>query len=392
VLRRRASSFTMTQRPHFILLGGFLGAGKTTAVVRLAEYLAGQGLRAGLITNDQGGQLVDTATVRNCGFEAEEVHGGCFCCRFDALIGATDRMSRMDPPDVFVAEAVGSCTDLAATVANPLRRLHRDRYTVAPLSIVVDAIQARRMLGLEPLCGFSQDVRYLFRKQLEEANIIVISKSDLVDVQLLEELRIGLAESFPWAQLAVVSLRDQLNLESWFQSLLFGEPAPRPLMELDYGRYADAEASLGWLNASVSVRAGASFDPDAFLLRLGVQIQSRLRAEEQAEIAHLKLSLQADGALEQGTAVVNLVRRDCAPEPGGRLDREISHGRMLVNLRAQTAPETLAAVLKESLARAAGVVLDLRTQLDGIECFRPAAPVPTYSRSFPSSHKGFPLD
>ncbi|HUG12781.1 MAG TPA: GTP-binding protein, partial [Opitutaceae bacterium] len=101
-------------RPHFILIGGFLGAGKTTALARLARFLGDEGLRAALITNDQGRELVDTATLRAKGFETEEIPGGCFCCRFDALLGTSRGMCGGEPPDVIVAEAVGSCTDLAA--------------------------------------------------------------------------------------------------------------------------------------------------------------------------------------------------------------------------------------------------------------------------------------
>ena len=47
-----------------MLLGGFLGAGKTTCLVALAEWLRGRGLRCGIITNDQGEGLVDTASAR----------------------------------------------------------------------------------------------------------------------------------------------------------------------------------------------------------------------------------------------------------------------------------------------------------------------------------------
>jgi len=366
----------MNQRIHFILLGGFLGAGKTTAALRLAEHLARQGLRAGFITNDQGRELVDTATLRACGLSTEEIPGGCFCCRFDDLIGATGRLSRMQPPDVLIAEAVGSCTDLAATVAEPLRRLHGDRYTVAPLSALVDPVQARQMLGLETPCGFSDDVRYVFRKQLEEADIIVINKSDLLDQEGLEALRGRLAAEFPSAEVMAASLRNRFQLEVWFQRLLFAEPTSRAPMELDYRRYADGEARLGWLNASLSILAAAPFDADAWLLRLAAEIQTGLR--HRAELAHLKLSLQADDSSGRDAAVVNLVRGDFAPELGMRMNREISAAGVRVNLRAQAAPDILEAALQSALARLAHSLTEVR--LDQLECFRPAPPVPTHPR------------
>src|SRR5438093_8396500 len=95
---------------RYVMIGGFLGAGKKTAVARLARQLAGQGRRVGLITNDQGRNLVDTTMLRSQGFATEEIAGGCFCCRFNSLMEAAQRLSEHDRPDILIAEPVGSCT------------------------------------------------------------------------------------------------------------------------------------------------------------------------------------------------------------------------------------------------------------------------------------------
>src|SRR5947207_12484967 len=167
-------------KARYIMIGGFLGAGKTTAVARLAERLRADGLRVGLITNDQGSQLVDTAMLASHGFRVEEIAGGCFCCRFNSLVEAAKKLSAETRPDVFIAEPVGSCTDLVATVSYPLRRIYGDDFRVAPLSVLVDPIRALRVLGLEAGKVFSSKVLYVYRKQLEEARIIVINKADLL--------------------------------------------------------------------------------------------------------------------------------------------------------------------------------------------------------------------
>ena len=71
-------------KARYIMVGGFLGAGKTTAMLRLAENLHSQGPRVGLITNDQSHGLVDTAIAELAsGYPVEEITGGCFCCRFN---------------------------------------------------------------------------------------------------------------------------------------------------------------------------------------------------------------------------------------------------------------------------------------------------------------------
>src|SRR6266568_4061475 len=151
---------------RYIMIGGFLGAGKTTAVARLAQSLSAKKLRVGLITNDQGSNMVDTAMLRSRGFPTEEIAGGCFCCRFNSLIEAASKLTQATTPDVFIAEPVGSCTDLVATVTYPLRRIYGSDFTVAPLSVLVDPIRALRILGVETGGGFSEKVRYIYLKQI----------------------------------------------------------------------------------------------------------------------------------------------------------------------------------------------------------------------------------
>ncbi|NDB77878.1 MAG: cobalamin biosynthesis protein P47K, partial [Verrucomicrobia bacterium] len=145
------------------MLGGFLGAGKTTAVAKLAERLTAQGMRVGLITNDQGAELVDTAMLRSRGFATEEIPGGCFCCRFNSLVDAANKLTADSRPEVFIAEPVGSCTDLVATVTYPLRRMYGDQFLIAPLSVLVDPVRAQRVLGLTTGGQFSEKVLYIYR-------------------------------------------------------------------------------------------------------------------------------------------------------------------------------------------------------------------------------------
>src|SRR5262245_24113820 len=211
----------------YVMVGGFLGAGKTTAMLRLAEHFTNRGRRVGLITNDQSTGLVDTSIVTSKGFPVEEITGGCFCCRFNSLTDAADRLTRDARPDVFLAEPVGSCTDLRATVQYPLRRLYGDDYAVAPLSVLVDPKRAARGPGLEPGPGFSPKVLYVYEKQLEEADIIVINKSDLLNGEQRQRLAGRLRDRFPQIDVVIVSARTGENLDEWF-GRLSGTGRPRP--------------------------------------------------------------------------------------------------------------------------------------------------------------------
>ena len=68
----------MSHQIRFIMVGGFLGAGKTTTLGRLALHYIQEGLRVGIVTNDQATDLVDTNTLRSQGFDVGEVAGACF--------------------------------------------------------------------------------------------------------------------------------------------------------------------------------------------------------------------------------------------------------------------------------------------------------------------------
>ena len=109
--------------PVIVVVGGFLGSGKTTLLLAAARQLRERGMRVGVITNDQGSELVDTRLVSEAGLVVEEIGGGCFCCRFSDFVAGAERLLAGDP-DVILAEPVGSCTDLAATVLLPIRRFY----------------------------------------------------------------------------------------------------------------------------------------------------------------------------------------------------------------------------------------------------------------------------
>jgi G3E family GTPase len=366
---------------RYIMIGGFLGAGKTTAVARLAATLHARGLRVGLITNDQGSGLVDTSVLRSRGFSTEEIPGGCFCCRFNSLTDAAARLTAATRPDIFIAEPVGSCTDLVATVTYPLRRIYADRFTIAPLSVLVDAQRALRVFGLCEGRAFSDKVLYIYRKQLEEADIIVINKRDTVAEPELVAVRAALSREFPHAEIVSASARSGDGLVAWFDRLVTTEQAPRPTMDVDYEIYADGEARLGWLNATVQLNGSSDFDANAVLEHLARDIQARLE-QAAAEVAHLKMTFSPDGGLND-IAAVNLVRSDFVPELSLRLDQPCAAGQLILNLRAEASPETLRSVVAAALAPGA-LPPGVRAHLDHLEHFRPGKPQPTHRLLTPS--------
>src|SRR5438067_4633460 len=166
------------QTIRFIMVGGFLGAGKTTTLRRLARLYMDRGEKVGLVTNDQAQDLVDTHSLREQGFAVEEVAGACFCCKFNDLLDKVESLQASNRPDVILAEPVGSCTDLVATVVQPLKDLYGDRFQVAPYGVLFKPSHGLRILRNEASAGFSPKAAYIFHKQLEEADAILVNRID----------------------------------------------------------------------------------------------------------------------------------------------------------------------------------------------------------------------
>jgi Ni2+-binding GTPase involved in maturation of urease and hydrogenase len=358
----------------YIMIGGFLGAGKTTAMLRLADYLTARGRRVGLITNDQSHGLVDTSVVQAHGYPVQEITGGCFCCRFNSLTDAAEQLTRDAQPDVFLAEPVGSCTDLRATVQYPLSRMYGDQYAIAPLSVLVDPFRALRILGVETGRSFSPKVLYVYDKQLEEADLIVINKSDLITTTQSDRLRAALLDRYPAAAVINVSARTGSNLEEWFGRILDTPLVSRPSMDVDYDIYADGEALLGWLNGTAQLRAASPFDGNGLLRELADRIHGDV-AVDGFEIAHLKMTLTPGEGSD--IAALNLVRTDGRPELSHHLVDETTEGELIVNLRAEGDPARLRTIV-ETAVRYVAAAHGADAAIVHCEHFRPARPQPTH--------------
>ncbi len=365
----------MSSQARYVMLGGFLGAGKTTTLIRLAEHLQEQGKRVGIITNDQAAGLVDTAVVKAHKVPVQEIAGGCFCCRFPSLQEAADKLDEEARPDVFLGEPVGSCTDLVATVSYPLRRLYGDRFVIAPLTVVVDAKRALRMFGLQDGKRFSDKVAYIYHKQIEEAHALLINKIDLISADELASIKNYVQEQHPSKQIFTCSALHNEGLAEWKNWIWSNEIGDGRQLDINYQDYAAGEAALAWCNASVLLKGAEEFDGNAFLQELMQDICSMLN-QKNGSIAHMKMTLSPeDGSGEIASS--NVVDNESVPAVGQRLMDPLASGALMINVRAETDPDLLREeipLLCQRLCKRH----NLHMTLDDIECFRPAAPVPVH--------------
>lgn len=361
------------KKTELIVLSGFLGAGKTTLMLAAAELLRASGKSVACITNDQGSNLVDSKMVFKKEIPLQQIEGGCFCCRFDQLVDSINEIIAGHQPDVILAEAVGSCTDLAATVIKPLQSYHGDLLEVRPLTTVVDPERLSEHLSKTSL--FSPEISYVYQKQLEEAHCIVLNKSDTCPAEEINDLCKKILEKFHGCHLIPLSALTGNGVQQWTRQIVSenvsGSGSVR-VLDIDYDLYAEGESHLGWLNASYSIK-GKLFDAEQMSKAVFVHMFTKL-TKQGAEVAHCKLWAQ-DGTTDLKISAVNNRAYSMDRKTSGLwFSDELT---IWTNARVYSEPEQLLEVFKEtvsSIKEKYGVEIDIM-QLD---CFAPARPVPTY--------------
>ena len=345
----------MSERPILVPLGGFLGSGKTTLILAASRILKERGMRAAAVLNDQGHSLVDTEFVGANGIAADQVTGGCFCCRFSELIDAAERL-RAHSPDVIFAEAVGSCTDISATTLQPLKLYYSRQFRLAPYTVLVDPERARE-LDVE---NASADMSFLFRTQVDEADLLCFNKVD----------RHSEFPNIAGAPVRYISALTGQGVAEWLDEVLAGEvPAGGRILDIDYERYARAEAALAWLNCSVTVKLDAPLSPALLIGPLLDEMQGALTGKD-LRIVHLKLSDDSPSGYLKASMVSN------AEEPlvQGMLDASPAElHELLLNVRAEGDPATLQRIVEEQLVKLPGEI-----ELRNMQCFSPAPPKPEH--------------
>lgn len=342
-------------------IGGFLGSGKTTLIANTIQHFLREGLRPGVVTNDQAEHLVDTLNLKATGVSVAEVAGSCFCCDFNSFGRRLDELK--EHCDVILVEPVGSCTDITTTVLLPLQEYHGEDVNVRPFTVLMDPLRAQALLG-KGRFPFPAPVRYIYDCQLKEADIIAINKSDTLGLEEIEELQRELAKAYPEKTIRCLSGQTGRGIDSWLEYLNHSSApvASSPLSDVNYDTYADGEAQLAWLNASSSIRLNSRDE----LLRYVQGVVKNCR-EQDIEIAHLKV--RWEGVV--GSAQCQVSSNDAPPSLVGESVSGV--GTLTTNARVTCQPEGLTQMIKDAHHVTFG-----HENFHTIHSFQPSRPEPTY--------------
>ncbi len=298
------------------VIGGYLGAGKTTLLNRLLADP--QGVRLAVVVNDFGSVNIDAALIANREGETISLTNGCVCCSIgdNLALALHDLAERPDGPEHIVIEASG--------VADPARiadyAASHPRLFLDGIVVVADAETVRARVR-------DKYVGDLVRQQLAAADVVMLSKTDLIEAEAYRQVREWISAETPGAR--VVAAPGTGEVADLLLSGTVGHAAP-------YRRQADDAHARQFATWSFVRRQ--TLDGDALRTAIAALPAAVVRAKGIVRLAEAP----------ERRFVLQLVGRRWSLEPeagGGRRD-PVSDPSVIVciGLADQFEPESLEAL------------------------------------------------
>lgn len=349
-----------------ILIGGFLGSGKTTAIHQACILLLKENKTVAVVTNDQGEELVDSRFIQGFSIPVKEVAKGCFCCNYNALLQHIYYFSEHVHPEIIFAESVGSCTDLVATIAKPLAEMHPE--LTVNISVFVDAYLLHSLI-LGTSLFIDNSVRYIFKKQMEEADILVLNKIDLLNKQQLQEVKQIIHQDHPSKKILLQNSLNEHDIEHWLSVSQKVQSIKRASLDIDYKIYGAGEAKLAWLDAVLSIQTQKL--PATKAATMLTELIHQKIQRRQLTIGHLKYLID-DGQQQFKMSYTTMEHPESIVLNG--ISNKAS---MIINARVQTGPELLQQIIYEAIDEAA-LKTNGSIQVQSLSAFQPGFPRPTH--------------
>jgi GTP cyclohydrolase III len=251
-------------------------------------------------------------------------------------------------------------------VIKPLLQFHADVQVT--FSVFADARMLHHLLSAKSNL-FEENITYIFFKQLEEAQIVIINKVDLIAVEKLNELKQLLQEKYAGKILLYQNSMDEESVAQWMEVLNNYKAADTlQSLEIDYDVYGAGEASLAWLDQELEIR---STEHNALQETVGLinNIYKNIR-EHHYPIGHLKFILNGDKKISFTSATDPELTIDVT-------DKKIYSCSLLINARIQTGPEILAQLISDTI-KETEVKFGNKISSQSISSFRPGFPKPEY--------------
>jgi G3E family GTPase len=182
-----------------IVVGGFLGSGKTTTIINMGKYLAEKGKRVAIIVNEIGEIGIDGDVIKRFGFDTKEITSGCICCSLKVGLRATmNALVKEYRPDIVMIEPTGIA--FPHVIRNEIELMNLgEEVKIAPLVTLIDGSRFKYLM---------KEVKEFAMRQIIDAEILGINKVDLIEPIRIPILEASVQQLNPKAKVVLLSGKD----------------------------------------------------------------------------------------------------------------------------------------------------------------------------------------
>ncbi len=187
-----------------LMLGGFLGAGKSSILLQLARYMGSMlptgGTPLAVLENEIGDVSIDGLLLEQRGLTVKNLFAGCICCTLsgDLVAGLNEIAQQYAPAWVFI-ETTG--------LAFPGRIVD----TIEKYAPACKGLRVATVVDAERFEELIEDVRPLMEGQIMPADVLLLNKADLVDEGTLEKVTKELSALNGAAAVLPICAKDELE-------------------------------------------------------------------------------------------------------------------------------------------------------------------------------------
>ncbi|WP_214044171.1 GTP-binding protein [Methanomethylovorans sp.] len=273
-----------------IIIGGFLGSGKTTTLISLGKHMVKNGHRVAIIVNEIGEVGVDGETLSGLGLIAKELTSGCICCTLRISMEYTLQILKEEyDPDVLIIEPTGIALPLQ--IKEHVALMELPDLSFAPVVTIVDASRFDVELSQVP--------RFIMM-QIKEAEILCVNKIDLVDREKLVNVTERLMDANPDALIVEFSARQADTQFIRFIDLLAEEGTARHAGE-NRNSIELSQVSSYSGKYSIDVHGLDRNDMAVTVLKMLEEVKERIESINPVFIGHVKISLNLGKDLIKGS-------------------------------------------------------------------------------------------
>lgn len=356
-------------KTKYMVVSGFLGAGKTTAMIALSRDIKRRGLGSpAVLANDLGaGNIVDAEFCAAAGVMTLPISGGCICYQHDNLVGKMRQLERAGA-DVIFSDIPGC--GIGAMDHVYLSLDEEDEFELMPFMCIVDPERMRMVMPEQAGLNLPEEMRFLLDAQMAEADLIVLNKIDTVSEEDVNEIVSFIKSIYPKTPVMTMSAMKGYGVSDVADYLLSNR-SDAVHREIGYGseEFIAAEEKMSWFNTRVYLqhREEEDIDFNQVITDIFEGIRDGLKRNN-SNVPHLKMFAADSDEELTDFFKASMIGVDYDIVYDKKLDRQYTTLSLIINARCAADPVMMTEIVDDAVD-IVSVKYDLKVRTFFLESF-----------------------